>query len=169
MNFQQVGYAQALIDLGFQKEAGVFSNVGKRISSVFKSRAPAPALAPAPMMPATPSNVLGDPGFRYSRMPTGGQNQPVPIPAYLSGFKPKPVQQWGGRTIPAATLPTAPAAAHQATLPGISRDKMHEYFSRQARKDSESLKQSLQRGSLESDLTLDDLRSHLSGILGQAA
>jgi hypothetical protein len=165
MNFQQVGYAQALVDLGFQKEAGLFSGVSKRISNVFKPR----AVAAAPVTPATPSGMLGDPGFRYSKMPTGSQNQAVPIPSYLSNFKAKPASQWGGRPLPKPAIAPAPSAINQATLPGISREKMHEYFLRQSRQDSESLKQSLRHGSLESDLTLDDLRSHLSGILRDAA
>lgn len=42
MNFQQVGYAQALVDLGLQKEAGFLDSAARMARSVF-TRAPAAA------------------------------------------------------------------------------------------------------------------------------
>lgn len=165
MNFKQAGYNQALVDLGMRKEAGILSGVGKRISNVFKPR----AVSAAPVTPATPSGMLGDPGFRYSKMPTGSQNQAVPIPSYLTNFKAKPASQWGGRPVskPAAAPP--PNLVEQSTLPGISREDMYNKLLGQSRQDSESIKNSLQHGTIQSDLALDDLRSYLSGILRDAA
>ena len=170
MNFQQIGYTQALWDLGFQKEAGLFDSARKGISGLFRSRAPAAAPGVA-RAAAPPSGIIGSPGFRYSRMPSNaGQAADMPIPDWLSNFKPMPASQWGGRVAPKAPVPAAPTAkVQEATLPGISRDQIHNYFSRQARADSNSLRKSLQRGTLEGDLSMDELRSFTDNILADVA
>lgn len=45
MNFQQAGYVQALVDLGFQKEAGIIDSVTRAAKTLFSRKTPVSGMA----------------------------------------------------------------------------------------------------------------------------
>jgi hypothetical protein len=109
MNFQQLGYTQALWDLGFQKEAGILDSAARAAKSLF-TRAPATAMV-APESTA----------MRAALRPTVRPGVPTPTQReFMEGLKSRTVEpQTPFRTLaeqtPSATV--APAARAK-NLPG---------------------------------------------------
>jgi hypothetical protein len=110
MNFQQIGYSQALQDLGFTKEAGVFSSIGKGITSLFRSRAPAAAAvtgAPVNSMAKTVTQST-----RVPLAPTATQSQ------FIEGLKSRSVAPMAPFKTEAQRMPMATAAPRSKNMPG---------------------------------------------------
>lgn len=109
MNFQQIGYAQALWDLGFQKEAGILDSAARAAKSLF-TRTPATAMV-------APENTA----MRAALRPAARPGAPTPTQKkFIEGLQSRTVEpQAPFRTLAEQTpSATVTPAARAKNLPG---------------------------------------------------
>lgn len=104
MNFQQAGYTQALVDLGFQKEAGIVDSVTRAAKTLFSRKTPSPGIG---------ATAIQNTGLNPISRATVKPGAPTPTQIqFMEGLKSRSVApQVPFRTMaeqaPAASIPAA--------------------------------------------------------------
>lgn len=113
MNFQQAGYTQALVDLGFQKEAGILDSVTRAAKTLFSRKTPLPPGSAATSVQNTGLNPLARATVKPGA-PTPTQLQ------FMEELKSRTVVPQAPFRTRAEQVPAAsvPAAARAKNLPG---------------------------------------------------
>jgi hypothetical protein len=114
MNLQQAGYTQALVDLGFHKEAGILDSVTRAAKTLFARKTPTTAIQ------NTGLNPLARTIIKPSGVPTPA---PTPTPTqlqFMEGLKSRSVAPQAPFKTMAEQAPAAAVApaARAKNLPG---------------------------------------------------
>jgi hypothetical protein len=112
MNFQRIGYEQALVDLGFQKEAGILDSVTRAAKTLFARKTPQPSVA---------ATAIQNTGLNPLTKATVKPGAPTPTQLqFVEGLKSRTVAPQAPFRTMAEQAPAAsvPAAARAKNLPG---------------------------------------------------